>query len=76
MPTLLSVVGQGIMFATVDELCFPATLGLAGQFDRLVDGNNPAIAANDRAVYESMYLANLLPLRPLPIPFPRLQWSG
>jgi hypothetical protein len=37
--------GQTIMFVTLDGKYFPTVLALAGQFDRLVDGNSQAFAS-------------------------------
>jgi hypothetical protein len=37
--------GQTIMFATLDGTYFPTVLALAGQFDRLVDGNSQVFAS-------------------------------
>jgi hypothetical protein len=40
--------GRTIMFATVDAMHFPATLALAGQFDRLVDCNDHVFSVSPR----------------------------
>ena len=45
-----SAAGQRIVFATVDAMYFPATLALAGQFDRLVDGNGQVFASPNHTI--------------------------
>jgi hypothetical protein len=42
--------GQRITFATVDEVSFQAKLALAGQFDRLMEGNSPVFAAASHTI--------------------------
>ena len=43
-------IAQRIMFTIVNGMSFPAMLALAGNFDRLVDGNSQVFTAQNRVV--------------------------